>query len=120
MHTNTMFNLAHCLNNDYNDSPYSHDHFCPYIDSEQFYSKLGPNKMSIVSMNVRSIINKWNDICNFLGNSNFQIDFLTVQEIWNIPPNYDTTIDGYHPLVFKTRDNSGLSANIGGGSGDIY
>ena len=40
--------------------------------------------------------------------------FLALQEIWNVPPNCNFTANGYHPLVYKIRDNSGLNPNAGG------
>ena len=39
---------------------------------------------------------------------------MSLQEVWNVPPNVYFTANGYHPLVYNTRDPKGLSPNIGG------
>ena len=117
LQSNSNFNLAHCFNSNDADSPYSDLHLCPYIENEEFFQNLGNDKLSFVSMNVRSISGKWNEICNFLcnGDNYNTVDFVTLQEIWNVPPDVTFTAEGYHPLIYKTRDKFGLSANIGGG-----
>ena len=74
---------------------------------------------SLLSVNVRSISGKINELANFLGGNeggNF-IDCVAIQEIWNVPPGVQYTVDGYHPLFYKIREKSGLNANSGGGVG---
>ena len=70
-----------------------------------------------MSLNVRSISNKINEIANFLFNPYGEklLDCLALQEIWNVPAGVEFSIEGFHPLIYKTRDSIGLSANAGGG-----
>ena len=112
-----IYNLTKCFDSDDDDSPFEVSHDCPYKSSEEFYSDLGKNKISLVSVNTRSISGKWNEVCNFLGGDSQGnlIDFMSLQEVWNVPPNVCFTANGYHPLVYNTRDLKGLSPNIGGG-----
>ena len=74
-------------------------------------------KFLLVSLNVRSIGNKINEIAIFLHNpyGDKLIYCLAIQEIWNAPVGVEFSIDGFHPLIYKTRDSKGLSSNIGGG-----
>ena len=78
---------------------------------------MNTNKFSLVSLNIRSIGNKINELANFLHNpySDKLLDCLAIQEIWNVPAGVEYSIDGFHPLICKTRDLKGLSGNIGGG-----
>ena len=91
----------------------------PYVSSDDFYKKLSPNVFSLLSVNVRSISGKINELANFLGGNEQGnlIDCVAIQEIWNVPPGVQYTVDGYHPLFYKIRDKSGLNANSGGGVG---
>ena len=116
LQNDTVYNLTKLFESDDDDSPFNASHDCPYKSSEEFYKCLGTNKISYVSVNVRSISGKWDEICNFLGGDSQgnPIDFLSLQEVWNIPPNVCFTANGYHPLVYNTRDPKGLSPNIGG------
>ena len=68
--SNSNYNLKNCWDSDTNDSPYTNLHNCPYIDSQDFSKLLSDNTFSIVSTNVRSIQNKWGEICNFIGETN--------------------------------------------------
>ena len=119
--SNSNYNLKNCWDSDTNDSPYTNLHNCPYIDSQDFSELLAENTFSIVSTNVRSIQNKWGEICNFIGETNKtgNIDIFSVQEVWNVPPNCNFKIEGYHPLVYNIRDKLGLNPNAGGGVGLI-
>ena len=113
------YDLKSIFQDDDFDTPYDFLHDCPYKASEDFYNELRPWYLSLVSMNVRFLSSKWNEVCNFLGgNSDGKlIDFLTIQEVWNVPPNESYKPNGYHKLMYKTRDSTGLNANIGGGVG---
>ena len=93
------------------------NHNCPYLSSDEFYNSTSEGKFSIVSLNIRSINGKISEVSNFLHNphSDKLIDILALQEIWNVPPGVEYNIVGFHPLLFKTRDSSGHSANAGGG-----
>ena len=82
---------------------------------------LSPGKFSLVSLNVRSLKNKFEDITSFIHEcntpDNSSLSVLALQEIWNVPnPDY-FNIDGYSPLAYKIRDPTGNSPNIGGGVG---
>ena len=115
---NWKYNLQSIFDNDDNDSPFYNIKNSPYYESENFFNFLGEGKFSIISMNVRSLPGKWDKICNFLGDGiskGKKADFITFQEIWNIPPNTNCKIDGYHSLLYKTRDPTGLNANSRGG-----
>ena len=74
---------------------------------------------SIVSINIRSLTGKMNELGNFLHNpyDSVKIDCLTIQEIWNVPNGVQYNINGYHPLLYKIRNNNGLNSKAGGGVG---
>ena len=57
-----------------------------------------------------------NELGNFLHNlyDSISADCLTLQEIWNVPKGVQYDINGYHPLLYKIRDNSGLNSKAGG------
>ena len=72
----------------------------PYISGDDFYKKLSPNKFSLLSVNVRSIAGKINELANFLGGSERGnlVDCVAIQEIWIVPQGVEYTFDGYHPI----------------------
>ena len=74
---------------DENDqSPYSPAHACPYTSASDLSNMLNQNSFSLVSMNVRSLLGKWNDVTSFLSDanaSNGKLTVLAIQEIWNVP-----------------------------------
>ena len=70
-------------------------------------------------MNVRSLGSKFNDLTSFINDCNIngisQLSVLAIQEVWNVPSKGYFNIEGYSPLIHKTRDPTGNSPNIGGG-----
>ena len=54
---------------------------------------------------------------DFLHSSfgNFLPDIIALQEVWNVPLLDEFSLDGYHPIQFKIRDESRLKSNTGGG-----
>ena len=93
------------------------NHQCPYMCSDDFYKTVTNGKLSMVSINIRSLSGKINELANFLNNPYCDklVDCMALQEIWNVPPGVEYHIDGFHPLLYRTRDSTGLSANAGGG-----
>ena len=80
------------------DSPYNSDHQCTYYEPSQVASLMEDNSLTTISMNMRSIGNKWNEICSLIKEVNKinKVNFVTFQEIWNIPQKNLYSIEGYH------------------------
>ena len=74
---------------------------------------------SILSLNIRSLSGKFNELKSFLASAfgTFKPNIICLQEIWNVGPYDNFDIDGYHPLNFKIRNVDGLNSNAGGGVG---
>ena len=54
----------------------------------------------------------------FLNFNDFKFSVISIQEVWNVPRYFNTDIPGYHPLVYKLRNNTTKKeSNKGGGVG---
>jgi len=70
-----------------------------------------------MSFNIQSISSKLNDfkeLITFFDDNNCSPNIICLQELWQFSPHLNTTLGGYHPLLFKLRNNT-----QGGGVG-IY
>ena len=97
---------------------------CKYLEIEEFNSKVKmvSNSFTTLSLNIRSLTGKLTEFKDFISElhqDNFKINVVGLQELWNIPPNLNTNINGFHPLVCKLRNGSCSTSrnNIGGGVG---
>lgn len=63
----------------------------------------------------------WNDFRDLMStlhtNNKFRFTVIGLQEIWNVPPNFNYELNGYKKFEFKIRDSTGLNSNAGGGVG---
>ena len=103
-----------CLENgDDDDFSILNDHDCPYLTNDQFSDSLKSDLFTVVSINIRSLPGKINELSNFLHNSNNNIvpTCVAIQEVWNVPAGVQFNIEGYHPFIYNIRDKSGLSSN---------
>ena len=119
---NTPFNIKDILNNESNSLYSNSNHSCKYYDFDSFKEKTEKltDNMSILSLNIRSLPNKWSHFEDFVSNVNstkFKLSVIGLSEIWNIPFNLNFKLPGYKPLVYKIRDSSGVNNNAGGGVG---
>ena len=79
------------------------------------------SSLSYYSHNIRSLPGHWNDHKELLSTlyeeTSFKFTCIALQEIWNIPSGVSYDLPGYHKLVYKIRDESGMNGNAGGGIG---
>ena len=116
------FNIKDILNNESNSLYSNSNHTCKSYDFDTFKEKTEKltDSMSILSLNIRSLPNKWSHFEDFVSNVNstkFKLSVIGLSEIWNIPFNLNFKLPGYKPLVYKIRDSLGVNNNAGGGVG---
>ncbi len=115
-----FLNIMHKDDDDlFSDSPYDTSTFSTsYVDPlEYIRSPSINNTISFMSFNIQSISSKLNDfqeLITFFDDNNFSPNIICLQELWQFSPHLNTTLGGYHPLLFKLRNNT-----QGGGVG-IY
>ena len=95
---------------------------CKKLDVQCFLDKNGHNTdcFTCVSLNTRSLVNKFPDVEDFLSDLNskkLDVSLIAFQEIWSIPNNLSISIDNYSALHFTSRDSLGTNVNCGGGVG---
>ena len=93
---------------------------CKQLDIDNFLDHNGDitDCFTCVSVNTRSLINKLQDIEDFITDLNsrkLDISIFAFQEIWSIPKNLTISIDNYNALHFASRDSMGTNLNCGGG-----
>ena len=98
---------------------------CKKLDVQCFLDKNGHNTdcFTCVSLNTRSLVNKFPDVKDFLSDLNskkLDISLIAFQEIWSIPNNLSISIDNYSALHFTSRDSLGTNVNCGEGIGLLY
>ena len=104
----------------FNNSPYENTLFlCEYSSEIDILKKFkNQNKPSVLSINIQSLQAKFNSLCTFINNmqvNSCEPDIICLQEIWKIPGSEFFIIDGYHPIVYKSRHS-----NMHGGGVGIY
>ena len=112
---NTKFHSSHF-------SYVNTNHNCQYYNEEDCYEKfknISHNSFTILSINIRSLANKWHEFKQFITSSfgNYKPSVICFQEIWNISTFDNYSLEDYHPLFYMTRDPNGLNNNCGGGIG---
>ena len=93
---------------------------CKYYEIDEFAEKMNSinhDHFSVLSLNIRSLPSKFNCLKDFLNSSfpKYNPTVTCLQEIWNKPVYDNFTLEDYHPFNFKTRDQTGLNSNAGGG-----
>ena len=115
---NQDFNFLNSLNNcdlfnyneddNYVDSPYHNVQLqCKYLDETQYISQFSKTKdITFLSFNIQSLPAKFSEFNQFIHNlfiNNCAPDVILLQETWRIiDPNY-FNLEGYHPLIYKSR-----------------
>ena len=96
---------------------------CKYYDIEQFQDlvKNCYSEFSSMSLNIRSLANKFDELKDFINdinNDTFKFDIICIQEIWSIPFHFNLNINGYKPLISRLRQAKDINnRNLGGGIG---
>ena len=99
----------------------SQGHLCKYYEIEDFQNKIKDSNKSFstLSLNVRSLKGKWaefNELISELNFDQFKFSVIGIQEVWSLPPAFNTEIKGYKPLIYKLRSSEpDKTRNIGGG-----
>ena len=99
---------------------------CKYYEINEFQEKSKDfstlTNFSTLSLNVRSLKNKWtefNELLGELNHENFFFSVIGIQEVWDIPSLFNTNIPSYKPFIYKLRekDQNSIRSNYGGGIG---
>jgi len=112
-------------NNDLNNNLFSHsEDESPYynIDINSLY--VAPcdmngehtNDLKILSINVQSLNAKFHELKDLiyeLSLRNSQPDILCLQEIWQLPEGSEFKIEGYGPLIYRTRGDGVQGGGVG-------
>ena len=124
---NPQFNFKNAFNSTEDDNILydneSCSHNCQYYEPEDLSNKLqniNSDHFSTISINIRSLPNKFLQLKDFLDSinfHNFKPSIIALQEIWNKPMHDSFDLPEYHPLHFTIRDMNGLNNNSGGGVG---
>ena len=99
------------------------DMSCKYYNIEQFQDlvKNCCSEFSSMSLNIRSLANKFDELKDFINdinNDTFKFDIICIQEIWSIPFHFNLNINGYKPLISRLRQAKDINnRNLGGGIG---
>ena len=94
---------------------------CQYYEIDEFKNKFSnTNKqISLLSLNICSLLGKWDEFRSLLYSLNtedhFKLTVIGVQEIWNVPHGTSYELPGYSPIEFRIRDPTRLNNNAGGG-----
>jgi hypothetical protein len=111
--------LEHFGNEDeQSDNPYSENTFtCTYYDETEFKKHHVPNScLSILTLNIQSINSKFQEFSSFINSlqsSNCAPDIKCLQELWKLPCPDSLNINGYHPLIYKSRHNNSQGGGVG-------
>jgi hypothetical protein len=103
---------------DYSSSPYDNVNLeCSYID-EFNYANIASskNEINLLSLNIQSLPAKFNEFKSFITQlqiSNKAPDVICLQELWQFPNDVNFNIPGYHPLIYKLRQNGVQGGGVG-------
>jgi hypothetical protein len=78
----------------------------------------GKHYFSVLSVNIQSLpakFNKFAELIKAMQNDNTHPNVICLQELWKLANPDMYVLDGYHPLVFKSRAN-----NVQGGGVGLY
>ena len=95
---------------DFSCSPYDNiTSDCIYLDETEFNSTFkNCNDLSMMSVNVQSLtakFNELNEMIRIMQINNCSPDIICLQELWSFPCDSMFSLLGYHPLIFKLRNN---------------
>ena len=80
-------------------------HSCEYYELEDFQSTFSKrNCFSTLSLNIRSLPGKWNDFKEYvalLNKESFKFSVIALQEVWNVPPSINYSLEGYKSFNFR-------------------
>ena len=122
----SLDNIQNCLQtneNRYSNKFSNEENSCQYFGLEDFQSLVKGclSEFSCLSINIRSLAGKIDELRDFISDVNhdsFRLDLITIQEIWTIPSHFNMNIEGYQPLISKLRKHKDpLDRNLGGGIG---
>lgn len=97
--------------NEIMDSPFVDEEPCKYYDTDdftQFISNI-PKSNSFVHLNCRGLASNWdnfNTLLLELHSDIFNFDIIGISELYTIKTPNLYRLNGYHPLVMKTRDTN--------------
>ena len=100
--------MSHIDQDDSSESPIHDLNTCEYYAPKDIanLAQQGVDPFSSLCMNIQSINAHWEGLLELLGNTNtnsFTIDCLGLTEIFRINDFSNYNIEGYHPIVYKTR-----------------
>ncbi len=101
-----------------NDSPYYGVNFnCRYSNINSCRITDEQKELLVLSVNIQSLTAKFCELKELLfdlSKSNIVPDIICLQELWHFPQNANFTINNYHPLIYKLRENTqgGVSAYL--------
>ena len=83
------YNFKNCFleEDEADESPYNIEHECSYISPDELSNLVQTKNFSNISINVRSLGSKWDEICSLVYtlNKNAKVSTIAFQEVWNIP-----------------------------------
>ena len=93
-----------------------------YYEVENFAGILNDNQnknyLSLLSLNIRSINSKFDQLVNFLSEMPAKFSIIGLQEVWSVSRQFP--LQGYQPIEFNTRDKNAIpNPNCGGGWGHL-
>ena len=94
------------INDDHNELMLLRTSDCNYYSPEQFNDLDTSKAVSAFCINCQSITSHWDALHDLLCTMNSdtnKLDFIGLTEIFYIHDNVNYSIDGYHPILYKTR-----------------
>jgi hypothetical protein len=102
---------------DYSGSPYDVTNIsCTYVDETDFTKLKHVNNFKIMSLNIQSLPAKFSELKSLIAClqiNNCEPDVICLQELWQFNTDVDFTIAGYHPLLYKLRNNNTQGGGVG-------
>jgi len=91
---------------DYESETRPYDFNTKYCDEEKLISYHNKYKLSTLSLNIQSLQSKFQPFCELIGKlkqHKKEPDIILLQELWSVPDFVEFKLQGYHPLIYKTR-----------------
>ena len=82
---------------------------CKYYSPEEFTDLNNDNSLVAFHINCQSLTSHWDDLNELLCKLNpneHMLDIIGLTEIFKIHDTVDYSLDGYHPIIHKTRNES--------------
>ncbi len=106
----TLYHEQGVSNDDIDEQIISINDDCKYYAPEQFANLNTGNCFTSFCINCQSLTAHWDGLQDLLFNMNTgqqKIDIIGLTEIFRIQDNINYSIEGYHPIICKTRPDSG-------------